>query len=135
MVLVDSSTWINHFTGRDTDSRRMLILLLQKGLPIVVGDLILLEVLRGCRNEQEYQTLHQALSALPWVALLTPELAIVAAQYFRFLRSKGLTIRKPNDVIIATWCIQHDVALLHDDRDFEPFQQYLGLRVQSLQTL
>ena len=128
MVLVDSSTWINHLKNCDTPARRMLLDFLHNNAPMLVGDLILLEVLRGCRGETEYKRVHGALSVLPWVALLDPQRAVRAANHYRGLRAKGITIRKPNDVIIATYCIEKNIPLLHDDRDFDPFEQHLGLR-------
>jgi len=38
-------------------------------------------------------------------------------------------IRKTIDTLIATYCIENDVALLHADRNFDPFVEHLGLRV------
>ena len=54
--------------------------------------------------------------------------AVHAASHFRFLRSKGKTVRGVIDLLIATWCIEHDVPLLHADRDFEGFETHLGLK-------
>jgi predicted nucleic acid-binding protein len=45
------------------------------------------------------------------------------------LRKQGITIRKPNDVLIATFCIENGFTLIHNDRDFTPMEQYLGLHV------
>lgn len=57
------------------------------------------------------------------------ELAISSAGNYRLLRTKGTTVRKMIDCLIATFCIENGHLLLHRDRDFEPFEQYLGLRV------
>lgn len=54
------------------------------------------------------------------VSMLSPALAIKAAQNYRYLRQRGITIRKTTDLIIGTYCIEHDYALLHSDRDFIP---------------
>ena len=54
--------------------------------------------------------------------------AIQAAEHFRYLRKKGITVRKLNDVIIATYCIAYQQPLLFSDRDFLPFCQHLGLK-------
>jgi predicted nucleic acid-binding protein len=45
------------------------------------------------------------------------------------LRSLGVTVRKTIDTIIATRCIRSRYVLLHNDRDFDPFVDHLGLRV------
>ena len=68
------------------------------------------------------------MSLLPCYTLCGPELSVQAAMHFRFLRKRGVTIRKTIDSIIATFCIFHDHSLLHQDRDFEPFQQHLNLK-------
>ena len=57
------------------------------------------------------------------------DIAIKSAENYRFLRRKGITVRKTIDCLIATFVIEHDFWLLHSDRDFEPFEQYLGLKV------
>jgi len=43
------------------------------------------------------------------------------------LRSKGIAVRKTIDTIIATRCIEDEIALLFSDRDFQPFVYHLGL--------
>jgi len=57
------------------------------------------------------------------------DMAIAAAQNFRTLRANGFTIRKTIDCWIATFCLLNGHALLHNDRDYEPFETELGLRV------
>jgi predicted nucleic acid-binding protein len=39
----------------------------------------------------------------------------------------GITIRKTNGLIIGTFCIERSCSLLHDDRDFAPMEEHLGL--------
>ncbi len=55
-------------------------------------------------------------------------MAIKSAENFRNLRKKGITIRKTADVIIASFCIEHNLPLLFSDKDFKPFVEHLGLR-------
>ena len=56
------------------------------------------------------------------------EIAIESAENYRKLRKKGITVRKTIDVIIGTFCINNNIPLLHDDKDFEPMVKYLGLK-------
>jgi predicted nucleic acid-binding protein len=56
-------------------------------------------------------------------------LAIKAASNFRFLRSKGVTIRKTVDILIGSWCIEHEVELLHNDKDFDQIATQLPLQI------
>ncbi len=69
------------------------------------------------------------LTSLPIVELGGAEIAIQAARNYRALRRLGVTVRKTIDTLIATRCIEDGFDLLHDDRDFDPFVKYLGLRV------
>jgi predicted nucleic acid-binding protein len=61
------------------------------------------------------------------VPLLDSDLAPRAARNYRTLRDKGITVRKTNDIIIGTFCIERGCSLLHDDRDFAPMEEHLGL--------
>jgi hypothetical protein len=71
------------------------------------------------------------LTSLTVVDLGGQEIAIQAAKNFRTLRNLGVTVRKTIDSVIATRCIESGHELLHADRDFDPFEQHLGLRVVS----
>ncbi|MBE0557771.1 MAG: hypothetical protein IH628_11115 [Proteobacteria bacterium] len=51
---------------------------------------------------------------------------------YRFLRKRAVTVRKTTDVMIGTFCIHHQLTLLHDDRDFDPMVKFLGLEVIDL---
>ncbi len=127
MILVDSSVWIDQFNQVATDAVRRLHQIVAEG-PLLVGDLILCEVLQGVRTEAQAQLVERALSQYELVTLSNPQLAVRAAANYRFLRSRGITIRKAIDVIIGTFCIERGHALLHSDRDFEPMERLLGLR-------
>ena len=112
-----------HLTG-PVSRRRALI----PAIPLLVGDLILCEILQGLRSEREARLVERGLRRFEMVSLLDPDLAIKAAANYRFLRSRGSTIRKTIDLVIGTFCIEHRHLLLHDDRDFEPMVRFLGLR-------
>jgi len=58
-----------------------------------------------------------------------PDLAIAAAQHYRMLRRKGYTVRAPIDCLIATFYLQAGHQLLHRDRDYDAFENGLGLGV------
>ena len=125
---MDSSVWIASFRGAQTEPvRKLLSYDLRAGL--LVGDLILLELLQGARSTQDAIRIEQRLRGFPLVPMLNPDLAVEAATNYRHLRGLGVTIRKLPDLIIGTFCIEHGHTLLHDDRDFEPMREHLGLRV------
>ena len=133
MILVDSSVWIDYFRGTRTPETEKLDELLGSE-PIAVGDLILAEVLQGFGSERDFNEARRLLTSLLVVGLGGQDIAIQAARNFRFLRAQGVTIRKTIDTIIATRCIESGFTLLHCDRDFDPFEQHLGLRSAMLDT-
>ena len=128
MILVDSSVWIAHLRGQRTPATAKLEAAAARE-PILIGDLILLEILQGARDEAHAARIERGLRRFTIVPLLDPDLAPRAARNYRKLRELGVTIRKTADIIIGTYCIEHRHALLHDDRDFAPMQEHLGLMV------
>jgi predicted nucleic acid-binding protein len=128
LILVDSSVWIDYFNGAATPQADKLDSLLGRE-PLAIGDLILSEVLQGFGDDRDFAKARRLLTSLMMVQIGGPEIAIVAAQNFRYLRKRGVTVRKTIDTMIATRCIESGYDLLHSHRDFEPFVQHLGLRV------
>ena len=128
MILVDSSVWIGYFKGTITPQTQMLDSLLGRE-QLAIGDLILTEVLQGFSDERAFNKAKKFLTSLTIVHLGGEGIAVQAARNFRTLRQLGVTVRKTIDTIIATRCIESDFELLHDDRDFVPFVDHLGLRV------
>ena len=99
---------------------------------IIMGDLILAEVLQGFQNEEDFKTAKNLLLEFPFMEMVGQELAIKSAMNYRFLRKKGVTVRKSIDVMIGTFCINHQISLLHDDRDFDPLEKYLKLKTVKI---
>lgn len=126
MILVDSSVWIDYFRGTPSRETDRLDDLLGRE-PVTIGDLILAEVLQGFTNEGDFNKAMRMLGTLECLDLMGRDIAIQAARNFRLLRSKGITVRKTIDTIIATRCIEDEIALLFSDRDFQPFVDHLGL--------
>ena len=127
MIFVDSSVWIDYFNGTYTPEAEQLDVLLGTE-PLSLGDLVLMEVLQGFRLDRNYETAKELLMSLTIFDLLGKEMAIKCAENFRILRKTGVTIRKTADVIIATFCIENRLSLLHSDKDFDPFHTHLELR-------
>lgn len=128
MIVVDSSVWISFFAGVETAETKRLSELASRD-PIVVGDIVLLEVLRGTRSDREFRSIEGQLRQFEIRSMMNADLAVVAADYYKRLRSEGVTVRNAADLIIGTYCIMHDYRLLQRDRDYLPMQTYLGLRL------
>ena len=128
MLVVDTSVWIDYFNGIENSQTDFLDTVLDK-TPILIGDLILAEVLQGFRHDPDFEKVRRALGKYMQATMVSPELAIQSARNYRFLRQKGITVRKTIDSLIATYCIENDHELLHNDSDFDGYEKHLGLRV------
>ncbi|HET6546263.1 MAG TPA: PIN domain nuclease [Rhodanobacteraceae bacterium] len=127
MIFVDSSVWIDYFNGTSSVETDALDVALGE-TRIVVGDVVLTGVLQGFADERDFRKARLLLLKLDVRSVLGPRLALKAADNFRLLRRKGCTVRKTIDTLIATYCIEHALPLLHSDKDFLPFEQHLGLQ-------
>jgi predicted nucleic acid-binding protein len=128
VILVDSSVWIAHLNNRSTGAVGRLNMAAARE-PLLIGDLILLEILQGARDDLHAARIERYLRRYAVVPLLDDALAVRGAQNYRKLRSLGITIRKTADIIIGTFCIERGHTLLHDNRDFAPMERHLGLKV------
>jgi predicted nucleic acid-binding protein len=129
MIVVDTSVWIDYVNGVHTTQTDILDKELQESR-VVTGDVIMVEFLQGFQDNKQFQTARMLMNSLEYYDFVGKEMAIKAAENFRLLRKKGITVRKTIDVLIATFCIEHGFELLHNDRDFEPMEAILGLRVK-----
>jgi len=126
VILVDSSVWIDYFNGTVNAETDFLDSILGVE-PVGVGDLILTEVLQGIRSDSEYRKVKSLMLELSVFELLGQRRAVQAADNYRALRKRGLTLRKTNDLIIGTFCIDESLPLLFRDRDFAAMVDQLGL--------
>lgn len=128
MILVDSSVWIDYFNGTKTPQTDWLDSALGN-TPVIMGDLILTEVLQGFQNSKQFKAAKDLLLGMPFIPMVGRVIALQSAENYRYLRRRGVTVRKTIDVTIATFCVYYQLPLLHDDRDFDPMVEFLGLRL------
>lgn len=126
MILVDSSVWIDFFRGVESPEADRLHALLGSD-ELLVADLVIVEVLQGYGRDSEFDTALDLMSRMEAIVIGGADVAVAAARNYRYLRSRGITIRKTIDTLIATRCIQDELTLLYSDRDFDPFVAHLGL--------
>jgi predicted nucleic acid-binding protein len=127
VILVDSSVWIDYFRGTTTRETDKLDSLLGTQR-LIIGDLVVTEVLQGFRDDKSFGAARDVLATFALVQIGGYRIALRAAENQRFLRARGLSVRKTIDALIATKCIDEGFSLLHSDRDFEPFVAHLGLK-------
>ena len=118
MALVDSTVWIDLLRGNDSPAVMTLRRLLAEG-QAVTAPVILQEVLQGASSPANFQRLREHFLALPMVEPAPGGLTHAAAgELYARCRWKGVTPRSPHDCLIAQLAVEHDLPLLHDDRDF-----------------
>jgi predicted nucleic acid-binding protein len=127
VILVDSSVWVDYFRSADTPQVALLDSLFGR-TRIAIGDLVAAEVLQGVGDDKEFNLVKKVFETFTHLDLCGYDLALKASENYRVLRSKGITVRKTIDTLIATRCIEDGLTLLHADRDFAPFAKHLGLR-------
>jgi len=128
VVIVDTTVWVDYFQGiRNPETDWLDAELDRQRLGLT--DIILCEVLQGVRDESSANDVERRLLKLELFEAGGADLAREAARNYRALRSRGRTVRKTIDCLIATFCIRERYSLLHRDRDFDPFEQFLDLSV------
>jgi predicted nucleic acid-binding protein len=128
MIIVDSTVWVDYVNGKSNEETRLLEARIGRE-EIGLIDLIFCEVLQGLRGEREFEEVKAELLEFPIFPTGGTEMAVETALNYQKLRAKGFTVRKTIDCWIATFCLREEHELLHRDRDFNPFESELGLRV------
>lgn len=128
MIIVDTSVVIDLFTGR-VNPYSLWLKQRNGDQRIGITTPVQVEVLQGIRDEKVFLETQEILDEFEIFETGSRQLAIASARNFRVLRKKGITIRSTIDCLIATFCIEDDHLLLHNDRDFDYFEQHLGLKV------
>lgn len=131
MIVVDSSVWIAHFRGLESLATRVLSRN-EVQADIIVGDVVLLELLQGARDEHHASKIEQNLRRFEVRAMIDEIGPALIARNYRTLRECGVTVRKTKDMIIATFCIEGGHHLLHVDRDFDNIAKHLPLKIYDM---
>ncbi len=130
MLLVDTTVWIDFFASREQPHVQLLEDAFLRDEDICVCGVVLTEVLQGIRETKDYRKTRKHFESLIFLPMIL-ETFISSADIYRQLRRRGITIRNAVDCMIAAVAIEHDVPLLHNDRDFEPIAKHCGLSVVS----
>ena len=128
MVIVDTTVWVDYFQGVENRQTHWLNTELDRQR-LGLLDVILCDVLQGVRDDATARKVERSLLRLQVFETGGVVLAREAARNYRVLRSRGYTVRKTIDCLIATFCLRGHHTLLHRDRDFDPFEQLLDLSV------
>lgn len=128
-ILFDSSVWINSFRKNETKASILLNQLLREKESLVfLCPPVLQEILQGIKYKSQYDVVTDLLDSLQQLECQHYKAAAGASKIYFDLRKKGLTIRKPNDCLIAWYAIENNLTLAHDDVDFERIKDIYPLK-------
>jgi len=129
MILVDTSVWIDAFNGKPLRHVESLTEILSGEADVCTMQTIVQEVLQGIRSDSDFENIKYRFEGFPFLTLDLREAAIGAAQIYRHLRKKGVSIRKPNDCLIAHYAISYHLEILHNDIDFDHIARFTPLLI------
>ena len=127
MIIIDTSVWIliinkaNHpkaEVGRNLINGTEII-----GIPGIVLD----EILRGFRNEKQFEIVKRYLTEDFDYLEMTRDVFIKSAEIYRQLRKHGITLKNPADCLIASCALKNNAMLMENDDDFQKIAQHFPL--------
>jgi predicted nucleic acid-binding protein len=128
-VIVDTSVWIDFFKGLFIPPVNALLEIMEIKAAVVVPPIIMQEVLQGITEKKMVDTVESFFFGFEFINYDSYEAAFGAADLYRKLRSKGITVRSSNDALIAWLCINFNLPVLHKDRDFNNIAKYTSLKI------
>ena len=134
-MLVDTSAWIELLRATGHPAHVTLRYHLERRSPIATTEPIIMELLAGTRSGGERARLRARLIALPRLTLRGLADFESAAELYRTCRSRGATVRKLMDCLIAAVAIREKVTVLHSDRDYEILARHTRLRTERYRAL
>jgi predicted nucleic acid-binding protein len=129
VIVVDTSVWIDFFRDSGSWQVEHLAQLIADDDPIALTDIVLTEVLQGLPNDREARRVERRLLAFDVLRLEALDDFRRAASLYRQARSRGITIRRTLDCLIASVCVRDGAPLLHADADFDRLATCTRLRV------
>jgi predicted nucleic acid-binding protein len=129
VIVVDTSVWIDFFRDSGTWQVEHLAQLITDDEPVALTDMVLTEILQGLPNDREARRVERRLLAFDLLRLDTLDDFRRAASLYRQARTRGITIRRTLDCLIASVCVRDGAPLLHADADFDHLATCTDLRV------
>jgi len=131
-MLVDTSVWIELLAGTDSAADRWLVERIRAADPVIVPEVVLMELLIGTTDESKASVRQQRMRRFSIEPLAPIRDAEDAAAIHRQCRRNGDTVRSMIDCLVAAMSLRLDVPVVHRDRDFEVIASHCGLRTISL---
>jgi predicted nucleic acid-binding protein len=127
-LIFDTSVWIDFLKGKNNPEVDLLTSYIDHDDQVLLIPTILQEVLQGIREDKQYAHIKEIFSYFTVLQVPPVQAAIGAAELYRGLRKKGLTIRKSNDCLIAFYAMEFSTPLVHLDSDFRLISKHSKLK-------
>jgi len=130
MFLIDSSVWIEYLRPKGSKKVKERVReILQREEAVSCG-VVVVEILRGAKNEKDFQSLHDSLTSLPQIPI--DNSVIERASKWGFLLDrKGKTV-STTDLLIAAAAYKNG-KLLHLDHDFQVISSVVDLEEERIE--
>ncbi len=127
-ILFDTSVWIDFLNKKTTPEANLLVHYIEEDKQVLLTPTILQEILQGIRDDFKYLQIKETLSYFTILELPHIQAAVGAAELYRYLRKKGVTIRKSNDCLIAYYALQFSCSMVYTDADFDQISKHMKLK-------
>jgi predicted nucleic acid-binding protein len=132
MILADTSVWIDYFNGYPSREANYFDNYIEQGKHVLICPVIIQEILQGISSDKEYSKVKKHLLYFPLINAEPLDVFIGAADIYRKLRKKGITIRKSNDCLIAWYAVHSGASILQKDRDFPLMKKHIKINLVEI---
>ena len=120
MILVDTSVVLDYLKNIENQKSKIFQEILERKIPYCITNYIFLEVLQGAKTDKEFEVLKEYLGSLPFYDLTEGKISFEKIAKLNLqCRGVGVTVRSTIDLILVQIALEHNLALLHNDRDFD----------------
>ncbi|MDQ6764417.1 MAG: PIN domain-containing protein [Bacteroidota bacterium] len=132
-TVIDTSIWIDYFKSLQNENAQIINHLIDVN-EVIILPVILQETLQGIKEDKIFEFTREWMLAFKYITIDYVNVSLKSAELYRFLRKKRITIRKPNDCLIAAICIENNISLFHNDKDFDNIAKYTSLIIYKPET-
>jgi len=125
-ILVDTSAWILSFKSTGNQRLKDYLRVALDSDKVVTTNIVILELLQGCKDRKEYKALKSRLEVLPLYGL-TEKIWSIAYETGFLLRTKGITVPTV-DILIASIAKENTLILLHHDNHLKIISREMGIK-------
>ena len=125
-LLVDTSAWIASFREAGNQKLKDFLADALDLDRVLMTNIVILELLQGCKTKKEYEVMKTRLDALPFYPVDDTTWSISYEAGFA-LRRKGITV-PTIDIIMCALAKEHGIMLLHHDRHMKTIAPLMGVR-------